>query len=167
MKIIAERTLIQNIIAGWKTTHPAQVGYDLHEKILKQLLDLEINEKTRSVLTNLFENSNFLRPLTCDECKKELEILIHLGDDPKKINGNSVHLCQSCLASANKLIDKNTWKPANTAPIDKRRILIKTKSGNIQTSFWTVGGFYLGEGDRYNPGAYKYDENDIEGWKDL
>jgi hypothetical protein len=106
VKIITERDIILKVPAKWKQQ------YDLHFRngnwpqdkrdIYNNLLKLDFNTCTQADVAQVIGNKSWTG-LKCDECKKDVDWVLHLGDEPD-YESNTVYVCKECVKKAAELL---------------------------------------------------------------
>lgn len=106
MKKITRRGIIKSVPAkyksqyfnsdGWRTIlkGPTQPTYDA-------LIALDLETATEKDISDIIGNESWTR-LECDECDKEVETVIMLGQEPD-YESSTACICPNCLAKATNL----------------------------------------------------------------
>jgi hypothetical protein len=116
MKIKTKRGVILGVAKRWRRQYEPFEKFDntpifppanpnaskLRPKrqIAEELDKLNLNTATEDQVNEIIGNKSWTR-LTCDQCKRDVEAVIRLGDPKANINGTpSFYICPDCIAQA-------------------------------------------------------------------
>jgi len=92
MQIITKREKIRSVLNRWLKQYPEQ-----NQITTTKLRELDLNNCSADDIANIIGNSSWTS-LYCNECEKDVDIIMGLGKDDDK--DPSVYVCECCLAGA-------------------------------------------------------------------
>lgn len=99
MQTISKKTLIKNVARSWKS----QYGNDKNN-IYKALV--ESKPTTELQVEQIIGNKSWTS-LRCDECQKESEIVIEIGETPD-FESRTANVCIECIEKALSILKERT-----------------------------------------------------------
>jgi len=99
MNLTTKREIIRRVPAHWRQTYtPFQKWDDSKGKIAKELDRINVETATEDDIERIIGNRSWTR-MTCDECKKEVDALIQVGEPPD-YESRTAQLCPECVRAA-------------------------------------------------------------------
>ncbi len=100
MKIVSHRTLIRKVAERWRAQYGNAKGNKPPgcDEIQRRLDALNVATATVKDVSEIIGNSSWVR-LKCDECEREVEAVIVLGQEPD-YESHTAAVCQTCIDEA-------------------------------------------------------------------
>ena len=106
MKAISQRQLIQTVVKRWEA-HCNSSPYDWKFEALAKLRKLDLDTCSAKDVNDIIGNSSWTR-LKCDDCQKETDFVLVLGEEPD-FESNTARLCRYCVLAAFSLLPTDGW----------------------------------------------------------
>ena len=100
MKLITERTQIQDIAARWRAQYPR----DRQE--IAQKLDALDENSTADDVAAIIGNRTWCQPSTCNDCGAVADVAVQVGEEPD-YESRTATLCLACVEKALSLMRPN------------------------------------------------------------
>jgi hypothetical protein len=122
MKLLTEREKVRTVAAAWAKQYSKNgpYGNDAEkQEIAKALSALDPETATASDVAAIIGNNSWCGPCKCDECGKEAETAVQLGEEPDYESATAV-VCFDCVQKAMTLMMPNAGihRAAEVRPVE-------------------------------------------------
>lgn len=104
MKKITRRDVIRRVVDSWENQYCHCKEGDWKLTVLDKLAELDLETVDRTVIDEIIGNDSWTK-LSCNQCEKDVEELVHLGDEPD-YDSITFYICKDCLQMALNVANK-------------------------------------------------------------
>jgi hypothetical protein len=108
VRLVTIRTQLLSVVARWREQYARELAGETvicgrAADVLAKLQALDLNTATADDVANIIGNRSWAEPKQCDECGRESDRVVELGDEPD-YESRTCNLCLVCVGLARELI---------------------------------------------------------------